>query len=338
MIITEEIFTLFPFDREEDFLSALLHTPPGFCGVENNMLFRGQADMSLPLLPTAFRKDKNKKEWLKELDNLECRGKFQKAKDMTKNQKMPFYELMAIAMFYKYANEQGLSLPPVRQDVHNRLLKKTNDIVREPRSGEFLGNEILPIMALAQHYGFPTRLLDWSSDPLVAAYFAAHDGLKAFKENKHKKDQKIGVWRTSTQYINRTWFLSVSEFISVIDVPYASNPNLEAQKGRFTIVIARAGNRQFYPLTEECHKPLNELYRDMCIEGEKQGRIKDMKLPDDFESSKVFAKYTLPVDRAPHLLNKLYKLGYTASHLFPGYAGCIKTVDELLEIRKYVDL
>src|ERR1700730_8777206 len=38
-----------------------------------------------------------------------------------------------------------------------------------------IANDVDATLAVAQHYGIPTHLIDFSTDPRVAAFFAAHD-------------------------------------------------------------------------------------------------------------------------------------------------------------------
>jgi hypothetical protein len=82
------------------------------------------------------------------------------------------------------------------------------------------------VMCLAQHHGLPTRLLDWTSNPLVATFFAC--------ENSTDQDSAVWVvWAFDMETKLPTDPLTIDTIMSL--APFVISPRILAQSSEFTV-------------------------------------------------------------------------------------------------------
>lgn len=158
--------------------------------------------------------------------------------------------------------------------------------------------------ALAQHFGVPTRLLDWSEDPLVATFFAV-DRWEA------ETDSAIFVLvpeiRWSAEDIDNARLADAfelspySEYQTSAFRPPAIDRRIPAQRSVFTL----------HP-----HEPSDEPFVPLDRRSEIGGRISN---PNG--TVRGFAKITIPKAIKRQLLHRLMQIGVDRRNLFPGLDG-----------------
>jgi hypothetical protein len=164
-------------------------------------------------------------------------------------------------------------------------------------------------MALAQHHGLPTRLLDWSSRSQVAAYFAASDAIRNYvkSDNKETQNKRLVVWRLDTSKLN------LLPNLDTVAVSSDYNNNLRAQAGKFVT---------YHPY----------LVRDSLVDNEPPAI-------DNYVESRavqeVLMKITLPISEAPILMDLCHRTGISASTMFPDYYGAVRHIDDDLAIQEF---
>jgi len=295
---------------EHQFLDAISPRSKYFEeGEPYRVLFRGHADARFQLLPSAHRA---------------------KWEEPPTNDAQVGYELEAIQNFFWLADRCGLSLPEDSQ-IHRRELFSDVGNFNFPMRGK--GNllwpprEIWSLLALAQHHGLPTRLLDWSLDARIAAYFAASEAAAwVLQPSKAPSGvSELAVWAISRsdlkvdslmsellsdlakkgQLSNKGGRVPFLSLYAIVTAPAAGNQNLRAQKGVFTL-----------------HLPPT-----MKVTSLADRRPMDQILIDE-DVQVTLTKVVLPIARSRELLRLLAFEGVSAAELFPGYGGVVKALGE----------
>lgn len=228
---------------------------------ESHFVFRGQWDANWQLLPTAWRTNNKQFNILKEkISELSCGTNHGTGQPTISSDELNYYiclnaEHQAHYDFCKLADELGFTVklynPGPIQSKH--ISKYTHDSISSLKN-----------LSVAQHHGIPTRLIDWTYNPMTACYFSIGREFRPSTE-----PENISVWALNTKLLRQNSSIileegnhgqqsNISLGINFIKPPFSESKYINSQKGLFTML--RGNGLQYFHKNNNRFPSLQEFF------------------------------------------------------------------------------
>lgn len=157
-----------------------------------------------------------------------------------------------------------------------------------------------------QHYGVPTRLLDWSETPLVGLYFAVHDASKHEGENG-------ALWSLRPSELNKN--AGIEDSSEEYFVPSFEDEELQNYSVESLRQNARVQLKPLATIATRNNERIQAQHGVFTIHHNDQNPIEAVG-----DGSHAI-KYVIPNENKGHIVKQLDLLGFTKFQLFPELAS-----------------
>lgn len=302
-----EVIKEIKYESLKNFIDDISYNGELYKIFERNYIFRGLSSDKYNLIPNALREEEQESLW--KLSG--CSGAL-----LNYEFEQIMIEFMLLQRFFNKCDYNGLSIPNVNRLRADMIINIGVDALLRTDTctnpGTWIPDDLFEIAGIAQHYGIPTRLLDWTQDIFVALYFAASGALK-IKGNHQKESKYMVIWALNSTLVDT---FKYKKPLKIIIPQYNSNPNLCAQKGLFTLWQVKIPIKKYFII--DTNVLINRTPLDTLISNETEFK----------EIYGVLYKILIPKSEAKNLYDYLRHLGYDASRLFPGYSGIRQCIEE----------
>lgn len=294
-----------------------------FANKKRKFIFRGHMNANWPLIPSLFRIF-SRTEFA---DDANGEKQFEKATEQQKQQILAHWhgasidiEITLFANFLHEINELGYMIEDESIELLEENRNKKDFIDTAPLSFSnvdraYPTKKQMRTLALAQHYGIYTRLLDWSTNPYKALFFATEQ----INCNRKPDDMNIGIWVIPRFLLEAT---KIQKYLEIVEVPKFQNKNIIAQQGIFTNYVSSLDN-QFSKLHDF---PINSTEDGIMPFDEYISNPNGNQLMKQI-IEKVTGKpmlFTLPHSEVDEVQEKLHHLGLTWTTMMPNLEGAVK--------------